>query len=385
MANLSLTELTKENREYRSVLLVEKVFQLNGKQNNFQTDGGIFHASGLIIGSEKITRISNAEDIAAKILGLKVKKNKTLMLLGKYVGKNTQQEVRVTQVLKSEEFGGQPAGGTRVNRGLVFESDLAERLDECSKARPCKGKYADATMQIIEMCSEKVGAPMTDFVHEGGANQSRPLQSSGQGIIIAPANHRDHAQRLTDITLIHGASKKSYLSLKFGSTLTLMNSGIANILTEREISNSKIQNSVGQAILKTFGLDETEFCSVFNNYNLGKVHQTGVKAKVNKSLLKNFLSTAIGSGYWMIHGHGGGSMSVWYMDPSKNGAMATINGDVIIDYGGRSGKGKRVDIRFSNSYFDFKVNIRNKQGGKYPSHIMCDYVSKSALGKKTLR
>jgi len=73
------------------------------------------------------------------------------------------------------------------------------------------------------------------------------------------------------------------------------------------------------------------------------------------------------------------------MDPSKNGAMATINGDVIIDYGGRSGKGKRVDIRFSNTYFDFKVNIRNKQGGKYPSHIMCDYVSKSALGKKTLR
>ena len=37
-------------------------------------------------------------------------------------------------------------------------------------------------------------------------------------------------------------------------------------------------------------------------------------------------------------------------------------------YGGKNGKGKRVDIEFSNQYYDFKVNIRNKQGGKYP-HI----------------
>ena len=53
-------------------------------------------------------------------------------------------------------------------------------------------------------------------------------------------------------------------------------------------------------------------------------------------------------------------------------------------YGGKNGKGKRVDIEFSNQYYDFKVNIRNKQGGKYPSHIMMDYNSKPAVGKTKL-
>jgi hypothetical protein len=53
-------------------------------------------------------------------------------------------------------------------------------------------------------------------------------------------------------------------------------------------------------------------------------------------------------------------------------------------YGGKSGKGKRVDIEFSNQYYDFKVNIRNKQSGVYPSHIMMDYESKPAVGKTKL-
>jgi len=72
------------------------------------------------------------------------------------------------------------------------------------------------------------------------------------------------------------------------------------------------------------------------------------------------------------------------MDPSKNRAMSTINGKILVNYGGSGGNGKRVDIEFANDYFDFKVNIRNKQSGLYPSHIMCDYKSKAATGKKLL-
>ena len=52
------------------------------------------------------------------------------------------------------------------------------------------------------------------------------------------------------------------------------------------------------------------------------------------------------------------------------------NATMTAYYGGKSGKGKRVDIEFSNQYYDFKVNIRNKQSGVYPSHIMMDYESK---------
>jgi hypothetical protein len=41
-----------------------------------------------------------------------------------------------------------------------------------------------------------------------------------------------------------------------------------------------------------------------------------------------------------------------------------------------TGTAKRIDILIETDLFEFKVNIRNKQGGVAPSHIMCDYSTK---------
>jgi len=389
MANLNLSELFKLNKEYRSVLLVEKTFQLNDKSNNFMTDDGLFHAKYLVIGNDKVTSTKNAEKTAGQILGLKVAKraDQKLLLGGSFAGKKTITEVPITKLEKSEEFGGQPAGGVRVNKGLVFESDLAERLDECISGKKCKGKYASQTEKIIAMCSEKNGSPVVGYEHEGGANKSRPIAVAGTTVYISPRNHKEHGPQLTDITLSHKDGSKSFLSLKFSSTLTFVNSGVAkDIFTESEIRKNNIQFPKGKAILNAFGLDELTFCDVFNSYGRGKKHPTGVDVSnaVSRTELKTFLQTAMGSGYWMIHGMDGPKIYSWYMDPSKNPTMATINSPIVVDYGGVNGRGKRVDIRFSNQYFDFAVNIRNKQSGLYPSHIMCDYKSKAATGKQLL-
>ena len=40
----------------------------------------------------------------------------------------------------------------------------------------------------------------------------------------------------------------------------------------------------------------------------------------------------------------------------------------------KKGTAKRLDIEVVTKLYIFKINIRNKQGGLYPSHIMCDYV-----------
>jgi hypothetical protein len=48
----------------------------------------------------------------------------------------------------------------------------------------------------------------------------------------------------------------------------------------------------------------------------------------------------------------------------------------VVYYGGIDGKGKRIDLVFESAKYFFKVNIRNKQGGLYPTHIMCDYKAK---------
>ena len=49
MANLSIPEITKDGKEYRISLLIEKTFQKNGNMDNFMTDLGLFHASSIII------------------------------------------------------------------------------------------------------------------------------------------------------------------------------------------------------------------------------------------------------------------------------------------------------------------------------------------------
>jgi hypothetical protein len=388
MPNLSIPEITKDGKEYRSVLLVEKTFQKNGKTNVFKTDGGLFHAKYILIGTTKITKSSDVDKTAGEILSLRLKKglDRILKIGGTYVGSKSNTEIPITQFEKSEEFGGMPAGGTRVNKGLLFETDLAKRLDEYVEGRQGKGQYASETSKIIEMCSAKIGSPVVNFRHEGGANTSRPIVNSGSQVFVSPKDHREHGSKLTDITLVHHNKKESYLSLKYSSTLTFVNSGVSKIFPETEIKKGSISSPVGKAIMSAFGIEELSFCNVFNDYGKGTRHATGVNvsSKIDRNALKLFLSTAIGSDYWMIHGMDGGKIWSWYMDPSKNNTMSTVSGPIIIDYGGSSGTGKRVNISFSNSFFDFTVNIRNKQSGRYPSHIMCDYKSKPATGKKLL-
>ena len=162
-----------------------------------------------------------------------------------------------------------------------------------------------------------------------------------------------------------------------------MNAGVGRILTEKEIKSGRISNPAGKALLKALAIDEKTFCNVFNKY--GKSKFPAAQAKPYMGLLKQLLSTGIGSDYWMVHGQPSGEVHFWYMDPRRNRAFSNVTGNVTVYYGGKSGNGKRIDVEFKNNYFDFKLNIRNKQRGLYPSHIMLDYISKDAIGKTKIR
>ena len=39
----------------------------------------------------------------------------------------------------------------------------------------------------------------------------------------------------------------------------------------------------------------------------------------------------------------------------------------------KNGEAKRIEITVKYDEIEFKINIRNKQGGLYPTHIMADY------------
>ena len=77
----------------------------------------------------------------------------------------------------------------------------------------------------------------------------------------------------------------------------------------------------------------------------------------------------------MVHG-GVGPVKMYKIDEQYMKKASTITGSVKLMYGGSQGKGKRLDIHLESSVYKFMFNLRNKQSGLYPSHIMCDYKKK---------
>ena len=56
---------------------------------------------------------------------------------------------------------------------------------------------------------------------------------------------------------------------------------------------------------------------------------------------------------------------------------AAITGNMTIFYGGKTGKGKRIDIEMESPLYKFKLNIRDTQGNDgYPTRLMCDFKDK---------
>ena len=383
MANLSIPEITKKGKEYRSELLVNKVYKKKGQMNNFMTDKGLFHAETIVIDNKSQ---KYEKSLHNKILALNGTRM-PLFLEGKLSGKNSKVKIKISEVEKSEEFGGQPSGGKKINLGNVFEEDFHNRLVECVTGRCCKGKFAKEAEKVIELTSKAMGSPVTHVKHEGGKNTSRPIVLQGNNPIIEPAQPEKHGEKLTDITLTHKNNKKTFLSLKYGDTLTFINSGVAKEhFLENDMKKGKVSIKSGKQILKAFGVNNQKFCKVFNDYGKGskQIDPHEFKVKLDKNILKKLIETAIGANYWMVHAEKNGSINFWQVTKARNSAYSNVTGEATLFYGGKQGRGKRIDLEFSNQYFDFQMNIRNKQSGLYPSHIMLDYNSKPATGKKKL-
>lgn len=315
-------------------------------------------------------------------------------------------EVRHTQLVKTTEFGGQGVGTKKESKGTIFEREFANRLKECINGEPCKGKYHEAAGYLIgqlENVNDSAGKDpnmyqIVNVEQEGGKNQPRPIKANGNTVYIAPIKPSDHAAKLTDITVTHANGTKSYLSAKYGPTLTFMNSGSKGVVSDTGIINYNVTEVVATNLFRIFGIDEDMFCDVFNNY--GKASQTkkslkksgiagstknGVRLKsADKIAIKNFTQTAIGSDYWMVHAQTNGKVDMYKVENDDVlGNYSTVVGDVVIRYGGKSGNAKRINVEYSSANFDFTFNIRSKGGTVFPTNIMLDYKSKN-INKKTL-
>jgi hypothetical protein len=262
------------------------------------------------------------------------------------------------------------------SKGLGFERELVQDLellnsDGISEDNKDKFLYPDLIIEI----SKELGLRSGNFkvIPEGGKNQSRPLSFESGGPEIK-FSQDSAAKTLTDITIIKD-EKEYYLSAKYGNTLTFFNSGITKILPADEIRNGKITNSDGISLLDTFGIDNETFCKIFNEYpdaDFSKLNGSSTKYDISK--IKNLVKSGIGEGYYMVKA-GGKSTQFSKIDSKYTDTSSDISSPIIY-YGGIGGNGKRVDVVFESPTYSFKINIRSKSGGLYPTHIMCDYTKK---------
>ena len=94
----------------------------------------------------------------------------------------------------------------------------------------------------------------------------------------------------------------------------------------------------------------------------------------NLKVISDLLQSGIGYGYHVIHKKSKNVESK-KMDSAAMKAAAKV-GKCTIHYGGKTGKGKRIDMEFQSAYYSFKLNIRDTQGKDgYPTRMMCDFKS----------
>lgn len=301
-------------------------------------------------------------------LAKKVNVNVSRMIDGDYSIKEINRKADIN-ILKLKFGNGSSGNRGANNRGNLFEPQFADALlkwwagEEVSDGKMLAAiEDMNKTYKIEDSKTFKV-----DVV--GGENTRRPLVFTPNIQLTNPKGRGyDVGKSVTDITVTTDKGP-IFLSLKLGGTTTFFNVGVKTILTKSEIQNMNITNPNGKKLLKLFGIDETKFCEVFNGKHKGSVDR---RPKFDKAGMVRLLQSGIGFNYHIIHKLTGKILSK-QMDEKAMKRAATVNAPVIY-YGGKGGKGKRIDIEMQSPTYTFKLNLRDTQGKDgYPTRLMCDF------------
>jgi hypothetical protein len=165
--------------------------------------------------------------------------------------------------------------------------------------------------------------------------------------------------------------------------VTFFNSGVGRIFDAESFKKGDFsKNEISKGLMDLFGIDAIRFRNVFMNYKApdplakkGKAEKDEVIVTLSpqkKKDLISFIRTVIGHGYYLIHEHNDHSVSFYNINEKFLDKASNVISDLTILYP-KGGAAKRIDIKLETDVFHLNFNIRNKQGGILPSHIMCDY------------
>jgi len=252
---------------------------------------------------------------------------------------------------KTKEF------GSRENKGNQFEKDY----------------YLNLKHSLKNPIFNYIKGNIKEIVHEGLLNKKRPLIIKDKNNIYIGDNNFKIGNIISDIT-IKTNIRDYYLSLKFGKTITFINSGIIKYLSKEEIIKGNINNKNGIILLNLLGIDKKKFCNIFNSYNpnnrIIKKEVIDITEHINNITFKTFLKSIIGFNYILVHKNQN-KTNIINMTEEKMKSICNIKKANI--FYPINGCAKRIDIIIEMKGLKMKINLRNKQGGIYPTHIMADY------------
>ena len=272
----------------------------------------------------------------------------------------------------------------KVNKGMSFEQNLENDLNNL-KNGVAKYHHPDFIDDFEKNYLK--GSIVEEVENTGKKNTPRPLKMSGNKVYVSVrggSRTEDIGSSVADLIVkTKGNGNKFNLSLKYGSTVTFFNSGLQTIMTQQDFKKGSFDDPIAQALINLFSIDTQKFIGVFTGYSGSTL--SGKKIKATKQTetvdvdigdLQDFIKTVIGKGYLLVHLDNKNKVHITEVDDNfLNLASKPINNKIKIEYP-TGGSAKRIDIRVETSKFDLNFNIRNKQGGIYPSHIMCDYKMK---------
>ena len=274
---------------------------------------------------------------------------------------------------------GSRGGGGSFNKGAAFERELAKNIDEWVQTSelPKNKMYADLIENIIEAHGledcKQIGVEMV-----GEKDTKRPLSwSNGWFVGDAGKGNYDIGQKVSDVTItldcIDGSTREVYLSAKTTGTVALSNLGTktnvfpdADILKDTQNSASRFPTA-GEKLLKTFGIDEDDFVKIFREAR--EMHECGGEIKSGKvvnnpsydgQLLSDLIKGCLGHGYHYCHLNGG-KIKEFNVTKDINRATSVVS-SVVIYYGGKTGKGQRVDMVVDTGTMELKFNVRDTSG-----------------------
>lgn len=282
--------------------------------------------------------------------------------------------IKWTNIFKGDVTG-YSDGLASKNKGNAFEAWFIEHYDD-------PDAHIEENVKKIAKYKKRTGEPRAD----GGLNQKRPLTFAGGKITCGPAGNYNVGKVVTDVTVpvdkcpVTG-EKEVYLSLKYGNTVTFVNAGIKKFFTEDFFNGGKLKGE-GKDLLKMLGIDENKFREVFTSYSEPADNKkkkasyavVDVTSKLkNNSTFQEFMESVMGYGFILVHQISG--TNIEYIDLLTEDSMKHFISDIesaYVEYP-TGGSAKRVNVVVKYPSIEFSINIRSKDGGVLPTHIMADY------------